>query len=38
MLFVTNREPQGSIRTKYGRAFKFDLKKNSPPNSIYCCE
>lgn len=38
MLFVTNREPQGSIRTKVNRAFKFDLKKNAPSNSIYCCE
>ncbi len=38
MLFVTNREPQGSIRTKANRAFKFDLKKNAPSNSIYCCE
>lgn len=38
MLFITNREPQGSIRTKHGRAFKFDLKKNAPSNSIYCCE
>ena len=38
MLFVTNREPQGSIRTRAGRAYKFDLNKNSPSNSIYCCE
>lgn len=38
MLFITNREPQGSIRTKKGRAYKFDLNKNSPSNSIYCCE
>jgi esterase/lipase superfamily enzyme len=38
MLFVTNREPQGSIRTRVNRAFKFDLKKNAPSNSIYCCE
>lgn len=38
MLFVTNREPQGSIRTKANRAFKFDLKKNAPSNSVYCCE
>jgi len=38
MLFVTNREPQGSIRTKANRTFKFDLKKNAPSNSIYCCE
>ena len=38
MLFVTNREPQGSIRSRAGRAYKFDLNKNSPSNSIYCCE
>lgn len=38
MLFITNRAPQGSIRTKKGRAYKFDLNKNSPSNSIYCCE
>ena len=38
MLFVTNREPQGSIRTRVNRAYKFDLKKNAPSNSIYCCE
>lgn len=38
MLFITNREPQGSIRTKKGRTYKFDLNKNSPSNSIYCCE
>jgi esterase/lipase superfamily enzyme len=38
MLFVTNREPIGSIRTKKNRAFKFDLNKNSPSNSIYFCK
>jgi esterase/lipase superfamily enzyme len=38
MLFITNREPQGSIRTRQGRTFRFDLNKNSPSNSIYCCE
>ncbi len=38
MLFITNREPQGSIRTKKNRTYKFDLKKNAPSNSIYCCE
>lgn len=38
MLFITNREPQGSIRTRVNRPFKFDLKKNAPSNSIYCCE
>lgn len=38
MLFVTNREPQGSIRTRTGRKYRFDLNKNAPSNSIYCCE
>ena len=39
MLFITNREPQGSIRTtRKERAYKFDLNKNSPSNSIYYCE
>ncbi len=38
MLFVTNREPKGSIRSRFNRPFKFDLKKNAPSNSIYCCE
>jgi esterase/lipase superfamily enzyme len=38
MLFVTNREPQGSIRTRVNRKFRFDLRKNAPSNSIYCCE
>jgi esterase/lipase superfamily enzyme len=38
MLFITNRSPKGSIRTKKGRPYKFDLSKNAPSNSIYCCE
>ena len=38
MLFITNREPQGSIRSRNGRKYKFDLNKNAPSNSIYCCE
>lgn len=38
MLFITNREPQGSIRTRKGRKYKFDLNKNAPSNSIYCCQ
>jgi esterase/lipase superfamily enzyme len=38
MLFITNRSPRGSIRTKKNRAFKFDLNKNSPSNSINCCD
>ena len=38
MLFITNREPKGSILTEANRNFQFDLDKNSPSNSIYCCE
>ena len=38
MLFITNREPKGSIRTRINRTYKFDLNKNAPSNSIYCCE
>jgi len=38
MLFITNREPKGSIRTRINRPYKFDLNNNSPSNSIYCCE
>lgn len=38
MFFITNREPKGSIRTKKNRKFRFDLNKNAPSNSIYCCE
>ncbi len=38
MLFITNRDPKGSIRTKKNRPFKFDLNKNSPSNSVYFCK
>ncbi|MEZ7863289.1 MAG: alpha/beta hydrolase [Aeromonadaceae bacterium] len=38
MLFITNREPQGSIQTTIDGPFAFDLQKNAPSNSIYCCE
>jgi esterase/lipase superfamily enzyme len=38
MLFITNRGRQGSIHSKFGAAYKFDLNNNSPSNSIYCCE
>ncbi|QJR81098.1 alpha/beta hydrolase [Alteromonas pelagimontana] len=38
MLFITNREPKGSIKTRINRKFDFDLRKNAPSNSIYCCE
>ena len=38
MLFITNREPRGSIRTKIGRSFNFDFTKNAPSNSVFFCE
>ncbi len=37
MLFVTNRFPTGSIRTRINRNFVFDLKNNAPSNSIFFC-
>ena len=38
MLFVTNRFPDQSIRTRLGRRFTFDLDNNAPSNSIFFCE
>lgn len=38
MLFLTNRFPQGSIRTRVGRPFEFDLRNNAPSNSVFFCE
>lgn len=38
MLFITNREPKGSINSGSGSKFAFDLDKNSPSNSVYFCE
>ena len=38
MLFITNRFPTGTIRSRAGRTFKFDLKNNAPSNSVYFCE
>ncbi len=38
MLFITNREPTGSIRTRKSREYKFDFNKNSPSNSVFYCE
>ena len=37
-LFITNREPQGSVRSQIGRAYRFNLNKNSPTNSVFYCE
>ncbi len=38
MLFITNRAPLGSVRTRIGRSFKFDLNQNAPANSVFFCE
>lgn len=38
MLFITNRQPKGSTRTKVNRKFKFDLDNNCPSNDIYFCQ
>lgn len=38
MLFITNRFPRGSIQSKEGRVFDFDLKNNAPSNSVFYCE
>lgn len=38
MLFITNRFPTQSIRTRAGRKFTFDLKNNAASNSVYYCE
>lgn len=35
MLFVTNRFPKGSIRTRLNRPFVFDVANNSVTNSVY---
>lgn len=37
MLFITNRFPKGSIQSKVGRKFVFDLKNNAPSNSVFFC-
>jgi esterase/lipase superfamily enzyme len=38
MLFITNRLPKGSARTKVNRTYKFDLDNNASSNSVYYCE
>lgn len=38
MLFITNRFPKGSIQTRIGRNFEFDLKNNAPSNSVFFCK
>ena len=38
MLFITNRFPEQSIRTRVGRNFDFDLDNNAASNSVFFCE
>ncbi|ANT63090.1 hypothetical protein AYJ57_21710 (plasmid) [Salipiger sp. CCB-MM3] len=38
MLFITNRFPEQSIRSRMGRKFTFDLDNNAPSNSMFFCE
>lgn len=38
MLFITNRFPTQSIRSKVGRKFTFDMKNNAASNSVFFCE
>ncbi len=38
MIFVTNRFPTQSIKTRIGRNFVFDLRNNAPSNSVFFCE
>ena len=38
MLFITNRFPKQSIRTKINRKFDFDLRNNAPSNSVFFCQ
>jgi len=38
MLFITNRFPKQSIRTRIGRNFTFDLDNNGASNSVFFCE
>lgn len=37
MLFITNRQPRQSSRTRINRKIDFDLKKNAPANDLYYC-
>ncbi len=38
MIFITNRFPKQSIRTRIGRKFDFDLDDNAASNSVFFCE
>lgn len=37
MLFITNRFPTQSIKSRVGRLFDFDLKNNAASNSVFYC-
>jgi esterase/lipase superfamily enzyme len=37
VLFVTNRQPKQSYRTRINRKIDFDLGKNAPSNDLYYC-
>ncbi|WP_350333542.1 alpha/beta hydrolase [Coralliovum pocilloporae] len=37
MLFITNRFPTQSIKSRTNRKFDFDLKNNAPSNSVFFC-
>jgi esterase/lipase superfamily enzyme len=37
MLFITNRFPTQSIKSRVGRAFDFDLRNNAASNSVFYC-
>ena len=37
MLFITNRQPKQSSRTRINRNIDFDLRKNAPANDLYYC-
>jgi esterase/lipase superfamily enzyme len=37
VLFVTNRQPRQSYRTRINRKIDFDLGKNAPSNDLYYC-
>ncbi len=38
MLFITNRFPEQSIRTRIGRNFSFDLDNNAASNLVFFFE
>lgn len=37
MLFITNRSPTQTLKTRVGRPFDFDLKNNAASNSVFYC-